>query len=171
MGVSRALVVGVALILTISVFFFLAYPTIDGPTANVGTIDDFPSGSITHLELTVRVTDPHPEIAKHFFDDEATLPILVVNHPQHGILALSLFDPHLGCRVGLASDWYSGIGRPLPAEIAFVNPCHGEKYDLAGAYVAGPAPRGMDRYRVTVRQGEIAVDFSAFEYGPDRQGR
>ena len=169
MSVSRLLtVISVVLILTITAFLFLERAKTEGPRVVVGEVDDFPVGSITRMELRVHVPDPHPEIAELFLDGEGDLLIFIVNHPDFGILALSLFDPHLGCRIGLAGELPSDTGAPLPSEIAFVNPCHGEKYDLAGTYVAGPAPRGMDRYRVTVSENEVTVDFSAFEYGPDR---
>ena len=164
MGISRRFaVIGAVSILTIAVFVVLQRSTVDGPAVTVGSIADFPLGSTTHLDVRVRVTDPHPEIESHFEEGVATLPIFIVHHPDLGVLALSAFDPHLGYRVNLASDSPSDI-------IAFANPCHGERYDLAGAYVSGPAPRGLDRYRVTIDQREVTVDFSAFVYGPDRAG-
>src|SRR5512144_121905 len=51
------------------------------------------------------------------------------------IFALSQRCPHLGCRVPFCES----SGR-------FECPCHGSIYDLGGEWIAGPAPRGMDRY-------------------------
>ena len=169
MSISRRLaVIGAVSILTIGVLVVLQRSPVDGPAVAVGSIDDFPLGSISHLDMRVRVADPHPQIEAQFKDGVADLPVFIVHHPDLGVLALSAFDPHLGCRVGLASDSHIEIRRHLTPEIAFVNPCHGEKYDLAGSYVAGPAPRGLDRYRVTIDERGVSVDFSAFIYGPDR---
>lgn len=37
---------------------------------------------------------------------------------------------------------------------------HGSKYQPSGEYVSGRATRGMDRYAVTVEDGQIVVDLS-----------
>ncbi len=39
----------------------------------------------------------------------------------------------------------------------FACPCHGSQYNLAGDYVAGPAPRAMDRYEVMAVDGNGRV--------------
>ena len=53
----------------------------------------------------------------------------------------------------------------------FECPCHGSIYDLAGEYITGPAPRGMDRYEVTLDGDNVVVDTSVAEGrpGPRRQ--
>ncbi len=140
----------------------------DGPQVVVGGIGEFPLGSITAMELVVLLTGPVPEVSDSADGDRVTVPILLVNVPQNGLLALYNKDPHLGCRVGIAGDVPSDIGRPFPPEVVFVNPCHGEKYDLVGRYLAGPSPRGLDRFGVSVVDGDVVVDVMAFEYGPAR---
>jgi len=64
---------------------------------------------------------------------------------------------HLGCRVPFcgSSKW-------------FECPCHGSKYNQAGEYELGPAPRGMDRFRVSVTDGVLFVDTSVVVLGPPR---
>ena len=52
------------------------------------------------------------------------------------IVALSEKCTHLGCRVPFCQS--SG---------QFECPCHGTVFNRVGEYRAGPAPRGMDRYR------------------------
>jgi len=84
------------LILTITGLFFLERAKTEGPRVVVGEVGDFPVGSVTRMELRVHVPDPHPEIAERFLDGEGDLPIFMVNHPDFGILALSLYDLHLG---------------------------------------------------------------------------
>ena len=56
-----------------------------------------------------------------------------------GIMPLYQRCVHLGCRVPFcaSSQW-------------FECPCHGSKYNFAGEYQLGPAPRGMDRFAVKV---------------------
>ncbi len=75
-----------------------------------------------------------------------------------GIMSLYQRCPHLGCRVPFCqqSQW-------------FECPCHGSKYNFAGEYQLGPAPRGMDRFKVTVTaSGEVMVDTSQIILGPPR---
>lgn len=71
-------------------------------------------------------------------------------------LALSQRCPHLGCRVPFCES----SGR-------FECPCHGSVFDIGGAYIAGPSPRGMDRYEVVVEDGELIADTSTLVAGPD----
>ena len=57
---------------------------------------------------------------------------------------------HLGC-----------TPRWLAAENKFKCPCHGSGYHKSGVNFEGPAPRPMDRFRVTLADdGEILVDTS-----------
>ncbi|HUV11180.1 MAG TPA: Rieske 2Fe-2S domain-containing protein, partial [Acidimicrobiia bacterium] len=62
---------------------------------------------------------------------------------------------HLGCRVPWCqtSQW-------------FECPCHGSKYNRVGEKRGGPAPRGMDRYGMSVSGGSIIVDTSTLIQGP-----
>jgi cytochrome b6-f complex iron-sulfur subunit len=75
-----------------------------------------------------------------------------------GIMPLYQRCVHLGCRVPFcsSSQW-------------FECPCHGSKYNTAGEYKLGPAPRGMDRFKITVDgSGAVVVDTSSVELGPPR---
>jgi cytochrome b6-f complex iron-sulfur subunit len=75
-----------------------------------------------------------------------------------GIMPLYQRCVHLGCRVPFCqqSQW-------------FECPCHGSKYNTAGEYKLGPAPRGLDRFRVEVTaSGDVMVDTSEILLGPPR---
>jgi cytochrome b6-f complex iron-sulfur subunit len=74
-----------------------------------------------------------------------------------GLMALYQKCVHLGCRVPFCevSQW-------------FECPCHGSKYNRAGEYRDGPAPRGMDRFAVKVVGGVLQVDTSQVVIGPPR---
>lgn len=74
-----------------------------------------------------------------------------------GLMALYQKCVHLGCRVPFCtqSQW-------------FECPCHGSKYNRAGEYRDGPAPRSMDRFRVFVENGIVKVDTSVRIDGPPR---
>ena len=64
---------------------------------------------------------------------------------------------HLGCSVPHCSK-----------SMLFECPCHGSKYRLHGEYYGGPAPRGLDRFPVSVSAGKLVVDTGALEVGPPR---
>ena len=75
-----------------------------------------------------------------------------------GVMPLYQRCVHLGCRVPFCkqSQW-------------FECPCHGSKYNLAGEYELGPAPRGLDRFGVSITDaGDVLVDTSAVVLGPPR---
>ena len=67
---------------------------------------------------------------------------------EQGIVALYQKCPHLGCRVPqcVTSQW-------------FECPCHGSQYNQVGEKKAGPGPRGMDRFPITVAgNGDVTVN-------------
>jgi Rieske Fe-S protein len=73
------------------------------------------------------------------------------------IFALSQRCPHLGCRVPFCAS--SGH---------FECPCHGSKFDIGGEWIEGPAPRGLDKFALTVEGDNLVVDTSKPLPGPDR---
>jgi len=75
-----------------------------------------------------------------------------------GVMPLYQRCVHLGCRVPFCkqSQW-------------FECPCHGSKYNTAGEYTLGPAPRGLDRFSIEITDaGDVMVDTSAVILGPPR---
>jgi len=74
---------------------------------------------------------------------------------SEGIVALYQKCPHLGCRVPecKTSQW-------------FECPCHGSQYNRVGEKKGGPAPRGMDRFGVSVNNGMVVIDTGTVFGGP-----
>lgn len=74
---------------------------------------------------------------------------------QAGIVALYQKCPHLGCRVPecKSSQW-------------FECQCHGSQYNRVGEKKGGPAPRGMDRFAVSVSNGNLTIDTGSVFAGP-----
>jgi cytochrome b6-f complex iron-sulfur subunit len=129
-----------------------------GSVVNIGTVDDtlaniaqsqgfyyVPNGRawITHYP-----PDALPKARKAY--DSRILPGMEV-----GIVALYQKCVHLGCRVPqcLSSQW-------------FECPCHGSQYNRVGEKKGGPAPRGLDRFAVQIKGGEILVDTGNIVLGP-----
>ena len=75
---------------------------------------------------------------------------------QNGLVALYQKCPHLGCRVPecLTSQW-------------FECPCHGSQYNRVGEKRGGPAPRGMDRFAMSISgDNHFIVDTGTIIQGP-----
>jgi cytochrome b6-f complex iron-sulfur subunit len=74
---------------------------------------------------------------------------------EAGVVALWQKCPHLGCRVPqcLSSKWFE-CG------------CHGSQYNQVGEKRGGPAPRGMDRFAMSIEGGALVVDTGQVIEGP-----
>jgi len=79
----------------------------------------------------------------------------VVEGYDQGFVALYQKCVHLGCRVPWCktSQW-------------FECPCHGSQYNRVGEKKGGPAPRGLDRFVVSVDGGAVVVDTKQVIPGP-----
>ncbi len=79
----------------------------------------------------------------------------VLDGMEAGVVALYQKCVHLGCRVPWcgSSQW-------------FECPCHGSKYNRVGEKVGGPAPRGLDRFSVSVSNGTVVIDTGKVLQGP-----
>jgi cytochrome b6-f complex iron-sulfur subunit len=73
-----------------------------------------------------------------------------------GVLALWWKCPHLGCTVPWKPDDRSEDS--LADKGRFNCPCHGSIYDRYGNIVFGPAPRPMDLFGVSIREGKVYID-------------
>jgi cytochrome b6-f complex iron-sulfur subunit len=73
---------------------------------------------------------------------------------EAGITALYQKCPHLGCRVPecASSQW-------------FECPCHGSQYNRNGEKKAGPAPRGMDLFAVSLDGSNVIIDTGTIVQG------
>ncbi|MBI3648387.1 MAG: Rieske 2Fe-2S domain-containing protein [Actinobacteria bacterium] len=89
---------------------------------------------------------------KYFLDGR-----FYVTQYQGGLRALYQKCPHLGCKVPFCDS-----------STRFECPCHGSVYNVIGEYVRGPAPRGMDRFPIRIRNDRVMVDTSSVVEGPPR---
>lgn len=62
-----------------------------------------------------------------------------VSNTDRGLLAMFAVCTHLGC-----------LPKWVPTNTRFECPCHGSKYQSDGSWIEGPAPRGLDRFPVTI---------------------
>jgi cytochrome b6-f complex iron-sulfur subunit len=73
-------------------------------------------------------------------------PFFVVRLDAERVLAVSAVCTHVRCIVGFDRE-----------KRALACPCHEGRFDLAGNVLAGPPPRPLPSYRVSVRAGEVFV--------------
>ena len=78
-----------------------------------------------------------------------------ITSSEGNLVALYQKCPHLGCRVPFCDS----SGR-------FECPCHGSVFNRNGEYLAGPSPRGMDRFPVTIESDDVLVDTGTVLEGP-----
>ena len=60
--------------------------------------------------------------------------------------------PHLGCSVNSRED-------------KFICACHGSEWDVEGARLAGPTPRGLDTLEFRVEENKLKVKYQDFKQG------
>ncbi|MEX0776583.1 MAG: Rieske 2Fe-2S domain-containing protein [Phycisphaeraceae bacterium] len=71
--------------------------------------------------------------------------VWIVHQPDGQLVALSDICTHLGC----IPNW-------LPTDQKFKCPCHGSGYYINGVNFEGPAPRPLERFKIT-REGQFVV--------------
>ena len=123
-----------------------------GGKVNVGKLDDvlgsirgnsgFFYSSSARSYLTVYPSEALPK-AKGVKEYKS-----LIGGLSDGVIAMYQKCPHLGCRVP-----------QCPTSQWFECPCHGSQYNRVGEKKAGPAPRGMDHFAVTVGPtGDVVID-------------
>ena len=85
-----------------------------------------------------------PGEAREFMDTRGHKGILINN--QGAVKAFSKICTHLGCEV----EWKDTEGK-------FYCPCHEGFFDAEGKNIAGPPPRPLDEYKVTLKDDNIYV--------------
>jgi cytochrome b6-f complex iron-sulfur subunit len=129
-----------------------------GSAINLGSIDDIKqtiadgNGFAYYPEARAWVTE-YPSDA--LGQAQAVYSPQELQGMEEGVIALYQKCPHLGCRVPQCetSQW-------------FECPCHGSQYNQAGEKKGGPAPRGMDRFAMTVDGNNLTVDTGTVIQGP-----
>jgi cytochrome b6-f complex iron-sulfur subunit len=143
-------------------FVAFLWPTASGgfgQPVNIGKLDDVKAGirdgqgffyaPSARTWVTAYPADALPKAASIY-------PATILAGMEQGIVALYQKCPHLGCRVPqcVTSQW-------------FECPCHGSQYNQVGEKKAGPAPRGMDRFPITVAgNGDVVVNTGVIVTGP-----
>lgn len=143
-----AAVLGTGTIETVSFF----YPRVlfrPPSTFRIGAPEEFLASGETPDAYGIILVDERWKSSQRFF----------IVRERDRVYALSARCAHLGCTV----NWF---GDPR----IFKCPCHGSEYHSNGVNFAGPAPRGLDRFRIELNaDNQLVVDTSVI-YGPERFG-
>lgn len=98
---------------------------------------------------------PIQNIQPDTFFYEPEYRVFVVRDGNGAFYAISAICTHLGCNV----KWVdSSIASDSSAAIAC--PCHGSKFNRKGEVIEGPAPKGLQRFRVELSGDKLIVDTS-----------
>ncbi|HWC15192.1 MAG TPA: ubiquinol-cytochrome c reductase iron-sulfur subunit [Actinomycetota bacterium] len=136
------------------------WPTLTGgfgTKINAGNYEDIlakvgPDGGFTPLFI------PEGRFYLTYYEGTGDAPVYTaVNAVDTKLQALYRKCVHLGCSVPKCD-----------ASKLFECPCHGSKYRLHGEFYAGPAPRGLDRFPITIEDGKVMVDTGSLQEGPPR---
>jgi cytochrome b6-f complex iron-sulfur subunit len=93
-----------------------------------------------------------------YYEGSGDSPVyLTTKAKEYKLQALYRKCVHLGCSVPHCST-----------SMLFECPCHGSKYKLTGEYFGGPAPRGLDRFPISVEGDKVIVDTGNLQIGPPR---
>lgn len=78
-----------------------------------------------------------------------------ISNTENGLLALYGVCTHLGC-----------LPKWVASNVRFECPCHGSKFQGNGSWIEGPAPRGLDRFPVTLTYTDGSSIDSPEDGGP-----
>jgi cytochrome b6-f complex iron-sulfur subunit len=131
-----------------------------GSKVNAGKKDDIVA-KLTATKAPVYVPDARTYLNPFPVEDvakakKAGYPDPIIAGYEEGLVALYQKCVHLGCRVPwcASSQW-------------FECPCHGSKYNRVGEKKGGPAPRGLDRFPLSVgSDGTVTIDTKQPLLGP-----
>ncbi len=120
-----------------------------GSAVFVGTIDQLEPGKKLHnLDAKAWIVRFDADQAKHNPGAQ-----------EGSVLAIYHKCVHLGCTVPYRPDFAREDPRNGETYAGwFLCPCHGSTYSDAGVRVFGPAPRSLDTFAMTIKDGKITVN-------------
>ena len=114
-----------------------------------GKLDELPLGVPQKRDVVAEMRDAWARSEAQVIGS-----IWLLRHPDR-VAAYSAVCPHLGCSIGFDT------GKQV-----FFCPCHDSGFAKDdGAWLKGPAPRGMDPLPLEVKDGRIRVTYERFVLG------
>ncbi len=145
----------------------MLYPTLSGGFGSaqvVGKVSEFAAAKPSEFELETRGVYHRPTARTYVMHLAADTSFLLAGQnlqaqldsewvlkDSDGTYWIALYQKcvHLGCTVPFKNDC-----------VSFKCPCHGSHYNVTGEFLDGPAPRSLDRFRISINKssGDVTVD-------------
>lgn len=120
-----------------------------GEPIDYGKLDDLQIGVPQKRDVVAETRDAWARS-----DAQVIGSIWLLRHPDR-VAAYSAVCPHLGCSIGFDDK-----------NQVFYSPCHDSAFAKDdGAWLKGPAPRGMDPLPLEIKDGQIRVTYKRFVLG------
>lgn len=103
-----------------------------------------PPGEVKEKKVMLAKAEIPPGTAKNIMFNSS--PVIVINRPGKGFIALSKVCTHLGCLV----DYDKAMGR-------LICPCHAGNFDLEGNVLSGPPPRSLAKLPLKIEGDNIMI--------------
>jgi len=144
---------------------YMLYPSLSGQFGSAQTVgkkSEFPAGSPDKATLDQATIFRRPAARTYIVHLAKDTKFLLkdqdlkdqlhsesVLQDKDGSYWIALYHTcvHLGCTVPFRNDCAS-----------FKCPCHGSHYNISGEFLAGPAPRSLDRFAVSFNGDDIVVN-------------
>ena len=162
---SMLAVWGVSTVAAVAGALDFSYPTLSGDFGSslvVGKKTDFKAVTPDKFQLEIAGVYHRPVARTYVIHMAPETPFLQGGGDLHALLDnefilkdsdgsywLALYQKcvHLGCTVPFRDSC-----------ISFKCPCHGSHYNVDGEYLDGPAPRSLDRFRMSFESGNVVVN-------------
>jgi cytochrome b6-f complex iron-sulfur subunit len=158
LGITFGAFAGIQLISWLGFF----YPKVSGgfgSKIDAGRVDDLKDQIFQSDGSVIPAFIPEARAYVLPFDDNGNSQFSDSGTIADGLVAVYQRCVHLGCRV----PWCN-------TSQGFECPCHGSKYNMVGEYYAGPAPRNLDRFIVSVSGGKLIIDTGSVIESPRADG-
>ena len=158
LGITFGAFAGIQLISWLGFF----YPKVSGgfgSKIDAGRVDDLKNQIFQSDGSVIPAFIPEARAYVLPFDDSGNSQFSDSGTIAEGLVAVYQRCVHLGCRV----PWCN-------TSQGFECPCHGSKYNMVGEYYAGPAPRNLDRFIVSVSGGKLIIDTGSVIESPRAGG-
>jgi len=162
---SMLAVWGVSTVAAVAGALAFSYPTLGGDFGSsqiVGKKEDFKAVTPDKFQLEIagvyhrpvaRTYVIHMASGTQFLQGDGSLQALLDNEfilkDGDGSYWVALYQKcvHLGCTVPFRDSC-----------VSFKCPCHGSHYNVNGEYLDGPAPRSLDRFRISFDSGNVVIN-------------
>ncbi|MDQ2904350.1 MAG: Rieske 2Fe-2S domain-containing protein [Chloroflexota bacterium] len=161
---SMLAVWGLAATAAVAASLDMLYPNLAGQFGSalpVGKITDFPAAKPSDFKLGQAGVFYRQEAKTYIIHMSPDTPMLlngtdlkeqlnsesIVKTADGYWVALYQRCVHLGCTVPFRDDC-----------VSFKCPCHGSHYNVSGEYLDGPAPKSLDRFKISFSGSDVVVD-------------